>query len=88
MGCVLGDLIGTLFTFDAAGIEFSMTALFVTVFVEQWLTTKNHLPAIIGLICSIVCLVIFGANNFLIPAMISIAVVLLSIRKSEKIGGE
>ena len=64
-----------------AGIDFSMTALFVTVFVEQWLTTQNHLPAIAGLICSVSCLMVFGAGNFLIPAMISITIV-LSLCKS------
>ena len=80
LGCVLGSLLGTIVTFDTAGIEFSMTALFVTVFVEQWLTTKNHLPAMIGLVCSIVCLILFGANNFLIPTMISITIVLLCVK--------
>lgn len=79
-GCVLGSFIGTLFTFETAGIDFSMTALFVTVFVEQWLTTKNHWPALIGLTCSILCLAIFGAGNFLIPTMILITIVLLCVR--------
>ena len=82
LGCVLGSLVGTIFTFDTAGIDFSMTALFVTVFVEQWLTTKNHWPALIGLCCSIICLVIFGADSFLIPTMIAITVVLLCVRGS------
>ena len=81
LGCVLGSVLGTVITFDTAGIEFSMTALFVTVFVEQWLSTKNHLPAIIGLICSIACLVVFGADSFLIPTMISITMVLLFTNK-------
>lgn len=81
-GCVLGSVLGTVVTFDTAGIEFSMTALFVTVFVEQWLSTKNHLPAIIGLICSVACLGVFGANSFLIPTMITITVVLLLARKT------
>ena len=75
-GSVLGSLIGALITFNTAGIDFAMTALFVTVFVEQWLTAKNHLPAIAGLLCSIACLVIFGPSNFLIPTMIAIALVL------------
>ena len=79
---------GTIFTFDTAGIEFSMTALFVTVFVEQWLTTKNHLPSIIGLLCSIICLAIFGAGNFLIPTMITITIALLGVKNSVKAGGE
>ena len=75
-GSVLGSLIGALITFNTAGIDFAMTALFVTVFVEQWLTAKNHLPAIAGLLCSIACLAIFGPSNFLIPTMIAIALVL------------
>lgn len=80
LGSVLGSILGTLITFDTAGIDFSMTALFVTVFVEQWLTAKNHLPAIAGLACSIVCLLFFGAENFLIPTMIAITVVLFLCR--------
>ena len=80
-GCVLGSILASVITFNTAGIDFSMTALFVTVFVEQWLTTKNHLPAIAGLVCSIGCLLIFGAENFLIPAMIVITLVLAMCRK-------
>ena len=76
IGSIIGSIIGSLITFNTAGIDFSMTALFVTVFVEQWLTTKNHLPAIAGLFCSIACLMIFGPENFLIPTMISITIVL------------
>jgi len=81
-GTVIGSLVGTLITFDTTGIDFSMTALFVTVFVEQWLTTKNHWPAIIGLCCSIICLIIFGPDSFLIPTMMAITVVLLGVRGS------
>ena len=75
-GCVIGSILGAMITFNTAGIDFAMTALFVTVFVEQWLTTKNHLPAISGLVCSVVCLLIFGSDSFLIPTMISITLVL------------
>lgn len=75
-GCVIGSILGAMITFNTAGIDFAMTALFVTVFVEQWLTTKNHLPAIAGLVCSVVCLLIFGSDSFLIPTMISITLVL------------
>ncbi len=88
LGCVLGSMIGTIFTFNTAGIEFSMTALFVTVFVEQWLTAKNRWPASIGLLCSVVCLLLFGAGNFLIPSMISITAVLLICNYVGKVGGE
>ena len=76
IGSIIGSILGSLITFNTAGIDFSMTALFVTVFVEQWLTAKNHLPAIAGLFCSIACLMIFGPENFLIPTMISITIVL------------
>ncbi len=75
-GSVLGSLIGSALPFDTTGIEFSMTALFVTVFVEQWITAKNHLPAIVGLASSVVCLIVFGKDSFLIPSMIAILVVL------------
>ncbi len=90
LGSVLGSLIGATITFDTTGIDFSMTALFVTVFVEQWLSTKNHLPALIGVIASVVCLMIFGREQFLIPSMIVISVV-LSLSKTfleKKDGGE
>lgn len=75
-GSLIGSILGSVITFNTAGIDFSMTALFVTVFVEQWLTTKNQLPAIAGLLCSVVCLLIFGADSFLIPTMIAITIVL------------
>ena len=88
LGSVLGSLVGTLFPFDTAGIDFSMTALFVTVFVEQWLTTKNHWPAIIGLAASMLCLGIFGADNFLLPTMIAITAALLCMKKPPAQGGE
>lgn len=87
LGSVLGSILGALIAFDTAGIEFSMTALFVTVFVEQWLTTKNHLPAIAGLACSIVCLLFFGAENFLIPTMIAITMVLYLCRDIMEVQG-
>ncbi len=81
IGGLIGNLIGTLIPFNSAGIEFSMTALFVAIVVEQWLTTKDHLPAILGLICAVVCLVIFGPEHFLIPAMLAIMVLLIVVRK-------
>ena len=80
-GSVLGSIVGSSLPIDFAGIDFAMTALFVVIFVEQWESTKNHTPAIIGLICSVISLIIFGANDFLIPAMISITVSLFIGRK-------
>lgn len=86
-GSVLGSLIGSVITFDTKGIDFAMTALFVTVFVEQWLTTKEHRPAMIGVASSVVCLLLFGSGNFLIPAMIVITVLLMACRKMLEKGG-
>ena len=80
IGSIIGNVIGSIFSFNSTGIDFSMTALFLVVFVEQWKSTKNHLSAIIGVVSSIICLFIFGANNFIIPAMISITILLTVLR--------
>ncbi len=79
-GSLLGSLLGSIIPFDTTGIDFALTALFVTVFTEQWLGTKKHLPALIGLGGSALCLLIFGAENFLIPAMILIVLLLTLLR--------
>ena len=80
-GSLIGAALGAVIPFDTTGVDFSMTALFVTVFVEQWLSTKNHIPALMGLLVSVLCLVIFGSSNFLIPSMIAITVLLAFGRK-------
>ncbi len=82
-GCVLGSLLGSVIPFSTEGIDFALTALFVTVFVEQWLDSKRHSPALIGVGASVLCLLIFGRDSFLIPAMIIITVLLIIIRKKE-----
>lgn len=83
-GSLIGAALGSLITFSVEGIDFALTALFVTVFVEQWLSTKDHVAAIVGVFASVVCLVIFGPDRFLIPAMISIAVLLTVVRRVRK----
>ena len=83
-GSVLGSVLGTIIPFSTEGIDFSLTALFVTVFVEQWKSTRDHIPALIGVIVSILCLFLFGADNFLIPAMILITLALTAYRKKEE----
>ena len=87
-GTALGSLVGAVVHFDSAGIDFALTALFLTVFVEQWLTTRNHLAAIIGVAMSVICLLFFGAANFLIPAMILITVALTLMRRVKGIENE
>lgn len=83
LGSILGSLAGNL-PVDFTGIDFALTALFVTIFVEQWLSSKNHLPALVGVICAAVYLVLFGADNFLIPTMILIAAILVMLQKIKK----
>lgn len=81
VGSVAGALAGSLINFNSKGIEFSMTALFTVIFVQQWTSEKRHAPAIIGVACSAVCLLIFGPDSFIIPSMIAIAAVLLVGKK-------
>lgn len=83
-GSVIGNLLGSVLPFSTAGIEFSMTALFVASFTEQWLSTKDHIPAITGLMGTLLCLVVFGRENFLIPAMLLITLVLTLLRSREE----
>ncbi len=79
-GCVLGSLLGSVLPFSAAGIEFSMTALFIASFTEQWLCTRDHLPALTGLLATLLCLLAFGTERFLIPAMLLITLTLSLLR--------
>lgn len=81
IGSVIGNLLGTVLPFSTEGIDFALTALFLTVFVEQWLHTKDHVPAIIGGGSALVCLLLFGKERFLIPTMVCIALFLTVLRK-------
>lgn len=83
-GSIIGNLIGSVLPFPSAGIEFSMTALFVASFTEQWLTAKDHIPALTGTVCTLLCLLLFGPDSFLIPAMLAITFVLTLLRKREE----
>ncbi len=76
-GSIAGGLIGSTITFDTAGIDFAMTALFTVIFAQQWEKTKQHLPAVTGLGISVISLLIFGPDSFLIPAMAGITALLL-----------
>ncbi len=80
LGSFLGGWLGTLLNFDSTGIDFAMTALFTTVFIQQWIDSKCHIPAILGLAATLVCRILFGRDLFLIPAMIIIITVLTVMR--------
>lgn len=87
-GSAIGSVLGSVLPIRTEGVDFALTALFLTVFVEQWLTTKNHLSAIIGVGASVVCLLLFGSDKFLIPAMILITCLLLAMKNKEGITNE
>ena len=86
LGCTLGSIAGSLIPISFEGVEFVLTALFVTMFVEQWLSTKNHTGALIGVASTALCLAVFGKDIFLIPSMILIAALLTVFRKTGRRG--
>lgn len=88
LGSFLGGVLGKHMNFDSRGIDFSMTALFTTVFIQQWLDTKNHFPSILGLMATLLCRLIFGRDLFLIPAMIVIIGTLTAMRNKLEPEGE
>ena len=84
IGTVIGSLLGKIIPFSTKGIDFALTALFITVLTEQWKSTKEHRPAIIGVLSAVICLIIFKADNFLIPAMILITLLLTLDKKMKR----
>ncbi|GAB6254306.1 azaleucine resistance protein AzlC [Bacillus cereus] len=81
IGAAIGGIFGSFVHFNTKGLDFVMTALFVVIFVEQWMREKKHYSALVGLGLSIFSLIIFGGNNFIIPAMIMILLVLTILKK-------
>jgi len=87
-GSFLGGVIGEVLPFNTEGIDFVLTALFITIFTEQWLGAKDHRPALLGLTIPAVCLLLFGSGSFLIPAMVFMTGALLLMRgKGERQNG-
>ena len=80
-GATIGGLLSNLITFNTEGLSFVMTAMFVVIFLDQWLKEKQHISSVIGLGVSLLCLVIFGKDSFMIPTMICIVVMLTLFRK-------
>ncbi|HWP50237.1 MAG TPA: AzlC family ABC transporter permease [Clostridia bacterium] len=83
LGTLIGSLAGQLFTFDTTGLDFVLTALFVVLFIEQVKKRENRLPGLIGLVCTAACLAVFGAQRFVIPAMLLILAILLLRRDKQ-----
>ena len=88
IGSMIGGIAGNFLPFDSEGIDFAMTALFTVIVVEQWESSSGHLPAITGFLVSVACLLLFGVNDFLIPAMLVITALLLIERRFGKAGDE
>ena len=87
-GSTLGGLAGSLLSFDTEGLDFVMTAMFVVIFLTQWKKEKKHHTGLIGLGASALCLLVFGPDSFLIPAMVCIVATLTLFRKPiERSGG-
>ena len=82
-GSLFGSAVGSLVNFNSEGIDFALTALFLTVFIEQWMAVKNHTSALIGVGVSVICLVLFGGDQFLIPTMLVIFVLLCLQKEAE-----
>lgn len=87
-GSTLGGIFGSFIGFNTEGIEFVMTAMFVVIFMEQWMKEKNHTSSLLGLGLSVLCLAAFGADDFILPSMIAILAVLTLLRKPLDKGGE
>lgn len=87
-GATLGGLLGGLVHFNTQGLDFVMTAMFVVIFLEQWLKEKRHTSALAGIGLSLICLLVFGAEDFIIPAMAAILAVLTGLRGRIEKGGD
>lgn len=81
-GATLGGLVGSLLKFDTTGISFVMTAMFVVIFLEQWLKEENHISSLIGIITAAICLICFGSDSFMLPTM-AVIIILLTISKKK-----
>lgn len=88
LGAALGGLFGSLLTLNTEGLDFVMTAMFVVIFLENWLKEENHTSSLLGLGLPLVCLVLFGAQNFILPSMAAILLALTALRGRLEKGGD
>ncbi|MCD8342835.1 MAG: AzlC family ABC transporter permease [Oscillospiraceae bacterium] len=86
-GATLGGVFGSLISFSTEGLDFVMVAMFVVIFLNQWLNEKRHVSSLTGLAVSLVCLLVFGADDFIIPAMLGILLLLTALRAPLERGG-
>ena len=85
VGSVLGGILGQIIPFDLTGIDFCMTALFLIIFIDQWEKAEKHTPALTGLGIGVICLLIFGENRFMLPALLIVSAILLLFQRKENL---
>lgn len=88
VGSTLGGIFGSLISFNTKGLDFVMTAMFVVIFLDRWLKEKNHTSSLLGLGLSLLCLIVFGSEGFIIPSMLLILTLLTLLRGRLEKGGE
>ena len=74
---IICRIFGNLIPFDLTGIDFCMTALFIIIFMDQLEKNKDHFPAVVGIVIAIICLIVFGSQNFMLPSLIISSMILL-----------
>jgi 4-azaleucine resistance transporter AzlC len=84
IGAVIGGIAGQLIPFKLEGIDFCMTALFIIIFIDQWEKSRNHFPAILGIVIAIICLFLIGQRNFMLPALLIVSGILLFMQDGGK----
>lgn len=87
-GSTIGGIFGSFIHFNTKGLDFVMTAMFVVIFMEQWMKDRIHVSQFVGIIVAFLCLIVFGADDFIIPAMIGILLVLTAVKKPLEKGGK
>ncbi len=87
-GTMIGCLFGSFIRFNTDGLDFVMTAMFVVIYLDQWLKEKSHISSLLGLGLSLLCLILFGADRFIIPSMAVILLMLTIFRKRLEEGGD
>lgn len=86
-GATLGGVFGSLVSFNTKGLDFVMTAMFAVIFLDQWMKEKHHVSSLLGLAIPVFCLLLFGSERFLIPAMLALLLILTCLRKPLEAGG-
>ncbi len=84
-GATMGGLFGSLIHFNTQGLDFAMTAMFVVIFMEQWIKDKKHTSQFIGVGASVLCLIVFGADSFMVPTMLVILFFLTILRRNREV---